>query len=31
VAVLVNRGAREKVAGRGLTFLAAYELADLGV
>ena len=31
VAVLVNRGAREKVAERGLTFRAAYELADLGV
>jgi orotate phosphoribosyltransferase len=31
VAVLVNRGAREKVTGRGLTFRAAYELADLGV
>jgi orotate phosphoribosyltransferase len=31
VAVLVNRGAREQVAGRGLTFRAAYELADLGV
>ena len=31
VAVLVNRGAREQVARRGLTFRAAYELADLGV
>ncbi len=31
VAVLVNRGAREKVAGRGLIFRAAYELSDLGV
>jgi orotate phosphoribosyltransferase len=31
VAVLVNRGARERVAERGLPFLAAYELADLGV
>ncbi len=31
VAVLVNRGAREHVAERGLPFLAAYELADLGV
>jgi len=31
VAVLVNRGAREQVAGRVLTFRAAYELADLGV
>jgi orotate phosphoribosyltransferase len=31
VAVLVNRGAREKVTAAGLPFLAAYELADLGV
>jgi len=31
VAVLVNRGAREQVARRGLTFRAAYELADLGI
>jgi orotate phosphoribosyltransferase len=31
VAVLVNRGAREKVTAVGLPFLAAYELADLGV
>jgi orotate phosphoribosyltransferase len=31
VAVLVNRGARENVTGRGLVFRAAYELADLGL
>ena len=31
VAVLVNRGAREHVTGRGLPFRAAYELSDLGV
>jgi orotate phosphoribosyltransferase len=31
VAVLVNRGAREHVTGRGLEFRAAYDLADLGV
>jgi orotate phosphoribosyltransferase len=31
VAVLVNRGARERVTERGLPYLAAYELADLGV
>jgi orotate phosphoribosyltransferase len=31
VAVLVNRGARERLTERGLPFLAAYELADLGV
>jgi orotate phosphoribosyltransferase len=31
VAVLVNRGAREHVTGRGLEFRAAYELADLGI
>ncbi len=31
VAVLVDRGAREKVAARGLEFRAAYELSDLGV
>ena len=31
VAVLVNRGAREKIADRGLAFRAAYELSDLGV
>jgi len=31
VAVLVDRGARQNVTGRGLTFRAAYELADLGL
>jgi orotate phosphoribosyltransferase len=31
VAVLVNRGARENIAERGLIFRAAYELSDLGV
>jgi orotate phosphoribosyltransferase len=31
VAVLVERGARDKIAGRGLPYRAAYELADLGV
>ena len=31
VAVLVNRGAREHVTTRGLTFRAAYELSDLGI
>ena len=31
VAVLVDRGARANVTARGLTFRAAYELADLGV
>ncbi len=31
VAVLVDRGARENIAGRGLAFLAAYELSELGV
>ena len=31
VAVLVDRGARQNVTGRGLAFRAAYELADLGV
>ena len=31
VAVLVNRGARERIADRGLAFRAAYELSDLGV
>ena len=31
VAVLVNRGARERVISHGLTFRAAYELSDLGV
>ncbi len=31
VAVLVDRGARPNVTGRGLAYRAAYELADLGV
>jgi len=31
VAVVVDRGARERVEERGLTYLAAYELADLGL
>lgn len=31
VAVLVDRGARENIAGRGLAFRAAYELPELGV
>ena len=31
VAVLVDRGARENIAGRGLAFRAAYELSELGV
>jgi len=31
VAVLVDRGAREKVTERGLPYRAAYALADLGV
>jgi orotate phosphoribosyltransferase len=31
VAVLVDRGARDNVTGRGLAFRAAYDLADLGV
>lgn len=31
VAVVVERGARQKVAGRGLPYLAAFELADLGL
>jgi orotate phosphoribosyltransferase len=31
VAVIVERGARPRVAGRGLTYRAAYELADLGL
>jgi orotate phosphoribosyltransferase len=31
VAVLVNRGGRERVTERGLPFLAAYELSELGV
>jgi len=31
VAVLVNRGARERVTEHGLTFRAAYDLSDLGI
>jgi orotate phosphoribosyltransferase len=31
VAVLVDRGARQRVAERGLPFRAAYEISDLGV
>jgi len=31
VAVLVNRGARERVAAHGLPFRAAYDLSDLGI
>ncbi len=31
VAVVVDRGARSKVTERGLPYLAAYELADLGL
>jgi orotate phosphoribosyltransferase len=31
VAVLVDRGARQRVTARGLPFRAAYDLADLGV
>jgi len=31
VAVLVDRGARPTITGRGLAYRAAYELADLGV
>jgi orotate phosphoribosyltransferase len=31
VAVLVDRGARENVTGRGLPFRAAYDLSELGV
>jgi orotate phosphoribosyltransferase len=31
VAVVVERGARPKVTGRGLPYLAAYELSDLGL
>jgi hypothetical protein len=29
--VLVDRGGRERVTERGLPYLAAYELADLGI
>ncbi len=31
VAVLVERGARQRVLDRGLPFRAVYELADLGL
>ncbi|HTZ91575.1 MAG TPA: orotate phosphoribosyltransferase [Streptosporangiaceae bacterium] len=31
VAVVVERGARQKIAERGLPYLPAYELADLGL
>jgi orotate phosphoribosyltransferase len=31
VAVVVERGARPRVAERGLAYRAAYELADLGL
>ncbi len=31
VAVLIDRGARERVAGLGLPYRAAYTQADLGV
>jgi orotate phosphoribosyltransferase len=31
VAVLVDRGAREHVTGRGLPYRAAYDLSDLGI
>jgi orotate phosphoribosyltransferase len=31
VAVVVDRGARERIAERGLPYRAAYELADLGL
>jgi orotate phosphoribosyltransferase len=31
VAVLVDRGARDNVAARGLPFRAAYDLSELGV
>ncbi|MBO0836997.1 MAG: orotate phosphoribosyltransferase [Actinobacteria bacterium] len=31
VAVVVERGARPRVTARGLTYLAAFELADLGL
>jgi orotate phosphoribosyltransferase len=31
VAVIVDRGARQRVTGRGLPYRAAYELADLGL
>jgi orotate phosphoribosyltransferase len=31
VAVVVERGARAKIAERGLPYFAAFELADLGL
>jgi len=31
VAVLVERGARERIAGRGLEYRAAFELPELGL
>ena len=31
VAVIVDRGARPKVAGRGLPYIAVYELSELGL
>ena len=31
VAVLVNRGARDRVTAQGLEFRAAFELSDLGI
>src|SRR5215475_6220075 len=31
VAVIVERGARDRVAGRGLPFRAAYDMGDLGL
>ena len=31
IAVVVERGARPKIAERGLPYLAAFEVADLGL
>jgi hypothetical protein len=31
VAVIVERGAREPVTARGLPYLAAYDMGDLGL
>ena len=31
VAVIVERGAKEKVEGEGLKYLAAFQLSDLGL
>jgi orotate phosphoribosyltransferase len=31
VAVIVDRGARQKVLDRGLPYIAVYELAELGL